>query len=260
MAAHFFGRRRVLLLGSAMLLRSSLVARGEAVVSLSNSRPSDRRRVPLMSRSFGTTMTLRGGGETTKNDGFELLTDRVVYDNWRRLIVRRVRLPSGKEADFEIVAQRGTDRAVAIFVWDSASKAATLIREYMPCTHSKMIGCATGMIEGDKHDEDSLTAARHELEEECHLTGGRWIRLTEKPVVMDKYSTTALTPYLVIDPVPVPQKDAKPRDTTEEGMEVRPGVPVQEVRNMLLSGQMMIVGSWTSLLALDKLQELQEID
>jgi hypothetical protein len=60
----------------------------------------------------------------------------------------------------------------------------------------------------------------------------------------------------VIDPVPVSQKDAKPRDATEEGMEVQPNVPVQEVRNMLLSGQMTIVGSWTSLLALEKLQEI----
>jgi len=223
---------------------------------------------------------------TNTGDGFTLLSDTVLHDQWRRLVCRRVRLPSGLVADFEIVGQssRGgdtTDQAVLVFVWNTSRHTATLVREYMPATHSLMHGVAAGMVEAHKHhrggaaagaagggasrdkDEDDsmqLTAAQHELEEECHLTGGRWIRLTEAPVTMDKYSTTRLTCYLVLDPVPVPADHRRQRDETEEGMEVVEGVTLDELRRMMTnSARMTAVGSWASLLALEKLREMGEI-
>ena len=236
---------------------------------------------------------------TTTVDGFTLLSDTVLHDQWRRLIRRRVRLPSGLVADFEIVGQssRGggdttttTDQAVLVFVWNTSRHTATLLREYMPATHTLMHGLAAGMVEAHKHhrgasrdeddneddnnnndddeDEDNnnhddsmqRTAAQHELEEECRLTGGRWIRLTDAPVTMDKYSTTRLTCYLVLDPVPVPADHRRQRDETEEGMEVVEGVTLDELRRMMTSSaRMTAVGSWASLLALEKLREMGEI-
>jgi hypothetical protein len=234
---------------------------------------------------------VRGGTDENNynNDGFHLISDTVLYEKWRKLIRRQVRLPSGLLVDFEIVAQSSgqhrsdegnnnhgattTDQAVVVFVWNTATQTATLIREYMPSVHRKMFGVAAGMVESDKHleeDDDNtnhkekvsmqLTAAKFELEEECRLTGGQWIQLTDRPVVMDKYSTTALTAYLVLDPVPVPSGHGKPRDATEEGMEVIQGVSVGEIRKLItMSSEMTIVGSWASLLALDKLRELRLI-
>lgn len=85
------------------------------------------------------------------------------------------------------------------------------------------------------------------------------MRLTKKEVVMDKYSTTRLTVYLVLDPEPVHANDAKPRDL-EEDIQVIPGVSIDEIRDMIVTGQMTVVGGWASLLALEKLRELGEID
>jgi hypothetical protein len=217
------------------------------------------------------------------NDSYEIVSDEVLHDHWRRLIRRSVRLPGkSKVVDFEIVAQKGTDQAVLVFCWNTASKRATLIREYMPSTHCRMMGLAAGMVEDDKHgnggggsdettgdaesgivqdyeDDMRLTAAKHELEEECRLVGGKWIRLTERGVVMDKYSTTRLSVYLVLDPEPVHADDAKPRDL-EEDIQVVPGVSIDEIRDMIVTGRMTVVGGWASLLALQKLRELGEIE
>lgn len=51
--------------------------------------------------SHRATFFRRGGA-----DGFEIVKETVLHDNWRRLIVRRVRFPSLLEVDFEIVAQK----------------------------------------------------------------------------------------------------------------------------------------------------------
>jgi len=210
-------------------------------------------------------------GASTVADDFTLLSDTVLHDHWRRLINRRVRLPSGLVADFEIVGQRGTDEAVLVFCWNTHRKTATLVSEYMPATHNRQLGLAAGMVEAHKHgsnedandDNDSmqLTAAQHELEEECRLTGGQWIRLTgDRPVTMDKYSTTRLSVFLVLDPVPVTDGNHKQRDELEEGMEVVENVSVDDLRRMMKDAQLTVVGSWASLLALDRLREIGEVE
>ena len=198
----------------------------------------------------------------TEVDGFTLLSDTILHDHWRRLILRQVQLPSGLVADFEIVGQRGSDEAVLVFCWNTRQKTATLIREYMPAMHGKRHGLAAGMVELHKHsaDDTALTAAQHELEEECRLTGGQWIRLTDRdsPVTMDKYSTTRLSVFLVLDPVPV-GTGGKSRDELEEGMEVVENVTVDELWTLMKDAQLTVVGSWASLLALAKLREIGEL-
>jgi hypothetical protein len=205
-----------------------------------------------------TAFGLPGGNDDT----YTILNETVMYDGWRRLIRRTVLLPSSLQVDFEIVAQKGSDKAVLVFVWDSATKRATLIREYMPSVHRLMFGLAAGMVE-DKHAKhlgnDSLIAAEHELEEECRMKGGTWYSLTAGDVVLDKYSSTGLSVYLVVDPTSIAESDAKPRDETEEGMQVVHGVSVDEIRRKIAAGEMTVVGGWASMLALDKLRELGEI-
>jgi len=240
-------RRRILVLLNVLL--TFLVTADGAHLDRASSRISFAPR---------TLPVIRGGDD----GGYEILKEEVLHDSWRKLIRRKVQLPSKLTADFEVVGQRGTDSAVLVFVWNSQTKTAVMIREYMPSVHHKMMGLAAGMVE-EKHDGDdddpSLTAARHELEEECRLTGGTFIRLCDK-TVMDKYSTTCVTAYLVIDPKPIHKNDAKPRDPTEEGMEVIENVSVSEIRDMIERGQMTIVGGWASQLALHRLRELKEID
>ena len=76
-----------------------------------------------------------------------------------------------------------------------------------------MWGLAAGLIE-EKHGEDPSVAAQHELEEECHLTGGTWIPLSKAPSAMDKYALTSVAAYLVLDAQPA--TNPKPLDEEED--------------------------------------------
>lgn len=147
-----------------------------------------------------------------------------------------------------------------IFAWDSKRKTATIVKEYNPGCHKILCGPAAGIIETDKtkHDSNPVTAARHELEEECHLSGGTWHRLVRGDVgiPMDKYVVTEIVPYLVIDPVGV--DDPKPLDA-EEDIEILDGITVDVILEMIYDGKMNLVGGWACLLAIEKLRDLGEI-
>lgn len=205
--------------------------------------------------------------------GFKILSDTVLHDNWRKLTSRKVQLPiiPPRVADFEIVSQgdRGgqvTDQAVMVFVWHRGNQTATLIYEYMPAVHGFKLGLAAGMVE-DKHNDDDnndnndpvYTAAVHELEEECRLCGGTWFRLCQ-PTVMDKYCTTRISVYLVMDPIPVDENDeCKERDETEVGMQVVNDVTVQDLQELIATGGMTMVAGWATQMALSKLRDLGEV-
>uniref|UniRef100_A0A6U2S3A3 Nudix hydrolase domain-containing protein n=1 Tax=Leptocylindrus danicus TaxID=163516 RepID=A0A6U2S3A3_9STRA len=186
-----------------------------------------------------------------------IISDEVVYSRWRKIIRRVVQFPAGNTVDFDIVDQKGTG-AVTIFAWCSKTKTATLVREYNPGCHKSLHGVAAGLIEEDKHQCDPEIAARHELEEECHLQGGRWYRLTADgaTVPMDKYVVTEIAAYLVIDPETV--SNPRPLDA-EEDIEIISGVSVPEIFDMIRSGGMNLVGGWACMLAIEKLRELGEI-
>lgn len=190
---------------------------------------------------------------------YDIIREEVLYEGWRKVIRRSVQSPNlTKSIDFDVIDQtHSSSGAVIIFAWNSTSKSATIIREYMPGPHRVLGGLAAGIVEDDKHmsEED---AARFELEEECHLGGGTWYRLTddEVSVPMDKYVVTEITPYLVIDPHHVP--NPRPTDD-EEDIEIVTGVTAEEIMQMIKKGDMNLVGGWGSLLALHKLRELGEI-
>jgi len=168
-------------------------------------------------------------------------------------------LPKGTIVDYDIIDQKGAG-AVTIFAWNSRNKTATLVKEYQPGPHQYLMGCAAGLIDEcpRKHDSNPLTAAVCELEEELHLRGGTWYRLTEpeKTVPMDKYCITQVTPFLVVDPSIV--ENPRPMDD-EEDIEIIEGVTVPEILNMIRTGCMNVVGSWACLLAIEKLREIGEI-
>jgi ADP-ribose pyrophosphatase YjhB (NUDIX family) len=153
-----------------------------------------------------------------------------------------------------LVGVKTGEGAVLIFAWDTQTKTVTLVREYMPGSHRILWGLAAGLIE-DKHGEDPSVAAQHELEEECHLTGGTWIPLSKNPSAMDKYATTTIVAYLVLDPEPA--ENPRPLDD-EEDIEIVPGVTIPEIMEWIASGEMNIVSGWGCMLAIEKLRELGE--
>ena len=144
---------------------------------------------------------------------------------------------------------------VMVFTWNTQTKTATLVREYMPASHRMLYGIAAGLVETDKHGADVETAARHELEEEAHLTGGTWIPLSKRPSAMEKYSLTNADAYLVLDPVQ--KENPKPLDD-EEDIEIVEGVTIPEIMDRIINGEMNLVSGWGCLLAIEKLRELGE--
>lgn len=203
---------------------------------------------------------LRGfrGGNSTVSAGnyseYEVLEEKVLFSRWRTLSQRLVRMPNGNVIDFDVVGQKGTG-AVIIFAWDSTTKTATLCREYNPGPNQVLRGLAAGLIE-DKHDSNARMAAEHELEEELHLSGGTWHSLLESPMAMDKYATTMIHPFLVIDAQHV--DNPRPLDDEEE-IEILPNISVEEIMRIIRRGDMNAVGSWAALLAMEKLREMGEI-
>ena len=142
-----------------------------------------------------------------------------------------------------------------MFAWNTKTKTATLVREYMPASHKILWGVAAGLIE-EKHDGgDTIVAASHELEEECHLTEGKWIPLTHHPSAMDKYALTTIAAYLVLDPKSA--ENPKPLDE-EEDIEIVDGVTIPEIMNWIAQGEMNLVSGLGCLLAIEKLRELGE--
>ena len=191
---------------------------------------------------------------------YDIVREEVLYEGWRKVIRRTVQSPKmTRHIEFDVIDQtHSTGGAVIIFAWNSTSKSATIIREYMPGCHRVLGGLAAGLVE-EKHGGSEEAAARHELEEECHLAGGTWYRLINEnvSVPMDKYVQTEIVPYLVVDPHHVP--NPKPIDE-EEDIEIVSGVSAEEIMQMVKKGDMNLVGGWGALLALVKLRELGEIE
>ncbi|KAL9187426.1 hypothetical protein ACHAXT_001529 [Thalassiosira profunda] len=214
---------------------------------------------------------------------YRIASEVVHYSGWRKVIRRSVvrhhhrhddeddvttQRQEQTVIDFDVIDQtHSTSGAVIIFAWNSTSKTATIVREYMPGPHRLLSGLAAGIVEDDKHsgekgagngESKSLVAARCELEEECHLAGGKWYQLTEEgvSVPMDKYVVTEITPYLVIDPQHVP--DPRPLDA-EEDIEIVTGVSEGAILRMIREGDFTLVGGWGALLALEKLREIGQL-
>lgn len=121
-----------------------------------------------------------------------------------------------------------------------------------------MYGVAAGLVEDKHNDGESdqcLTAAKFELEEEAQLVGGTWLKLTDD-TIMDKYATTVVRVYLVIDA----QKAENPRPLDdEEDITIASGITVPEILGIMAKGEMNVVAGWASLCAIAKLRELGEI-
>ena len=87
------------------------------------------------------------------------LTEQIVYNGYRKIIQKRFRLPSGKEADFDVV-QGGDFVTIAAF---TPTKEAILVSQYRPGPEQSLISFPEGAIE---KGEDVLVSAARELEEE----------------------------------------------------------------------------------------------
>jgi len=211
---------------------------------------------------------------------YRIVSNETVYSNYRTVILRTVEHSiskySGEEirsnVSYDLIAHKGTESAAIIVAWNTTSKTVTLVEEYHPGPNSRLVGPAAGLVDPIKHrlpegseeiekDFDmALIAARWEMEEELRLKGGTWHRLTNAPAYMDKYVICRVYPFLCIDPERVEHDKQLPRDKEEEhDMEILCNITVPELIEMISTGEMNLVGSWTCLLAIQKLRDIGEI-
>lgn len=200
-------------------------------------------------------LVTKGQNDSTSsfNQTFTLLQEKVMYEGYRNIVRREVILPTGRHVLFDILTQRHL--SVVVFVWNTATRTTTLVREYHPGPNKFMLGTVAGMYEVEKH-KSVLEAAQHELEEEAQLTTTKWYPLLDNVDVhmpFDKYSTNQFIPFLALDCTPL--EHAKPMDD-DEYIEVIHNVSLKEVKNLIKHGQINVVSTYAITLALEKLREL----
>lgn len=183
---------------------------------------------------------------------FELLGQNIVYDGWRKILRKEIKMPDGHTSMFDVVTQGCP--SVIVFTWDSKTSTTTLIREYHPGPGKIMYGVVAGMFES-KH-KSALEAAMFELEEEAKLSSTQWIPLlasSETTSPCDKYSDNAFYPFLALDCESV--SDPRPMDD-DEYIDVEHGVTRQRLLDLIRNGELNVNSSYTVLLALTKLEEM----
>jgi hypothetical protein len=111
------------------------------------------------------------------------------------------------------------------------------------------------MYEENKH-KDPLECCKFELEEEAHLESTTWIPLLHdesSTVSLDKYSDNKFYAYLAIDCKKV--NSPRPIDE-EEYIKIKPNITYGQLMKLISSGQMNVLSSYASLMAIKKLTDL----
>ena len=145
---------------------------------------------------------------------------------------------------------------VVVFAYDSASATATLIREFAqaaPPHAATVLGLPCGGYDPKKHGSME-EAARRELSEEVHLTGGTWHRLLPEghPGILEaKWCRNRFTPFLCVDPA---ADDAPGARDAEEHIQVLRGVSLERLREAMAGGEMLPPSVQTCVSALERLR------
>lgn len=186
---------------------------------------------------------------------FEIISQERIFHRYQSVYARTVRYPTGQTVSYDVIGNACSDfTSVFVFPFDRGTQSVTLLREYSPGRNRETPSFVAGMFESDKHSSVEA-AARAELSEEALLKGGELERLTigGGGVAADKYSLNEFHFYLGLDARP----DEQPgRRDEEEWIEVERGVPLEEVRRMVLDGELDTPNSLLAMLSLARLREL----
>ena len=191
--------------------------------------------------------------DSTPTSKFTILGEKVVYSGWRKVIRKEVNMPNDRNVFFDVVTQKAP--SVSVFIWDTQSSTATLVQEYHPGVEKLMYGTVAGMFEAHKHST-VLECAKAELEEEAQLSSNTWIPLLGKPttcIPFEKYSDNQLYPFLVLNCKSV--LNPKPVDD-EDYIIIHKNISHARLLDMITSGELNIISSFTVMLAIRKLIEM----
>ncbi|KAI9205205.1 uncharacterized protein BJ171DRAFT_423593 [Polychytrium aggregatum] len=170
-----------------------------------------------------------------------------VYKRYLCIWNRQVEYPDGRIIDWDIAGHNIQIQPCfsVTFPFNTEKKTTTLVIEYAQGVNQLKYTFAAGGFDPKKH-KDLLETAQAELSEEARLKGGEWIALLPEGhggISELKWCRNRFIPYLVLNP----QIDdtPSPRDA-EEFMQVIYDVPLDEVRDIVMRGDMMLpsVQTW----------------
>ena len=209
-------------------------------------------------------LKVRGGSSSSGSelldlnlDDFKILSEKEAYrGKYRQMIEKVVEAPDGKKLVFDILSNNKCG-GVTMFVWNTKTRSATLVKEYSPGPHKVLLGTVNGCFETDKH-ESAEQCAEFELEEEVQMRVTHQkniIPLIEAggAVPLDKYSDNRFYSFLVLDAEPV--LDPRKQDE-EEYIIVERGVGYDELMRLMKRGEINVASSYTILMGIKKLEEL----
>jgi hypothetical protein len=203
------------------------------------------------------------GSELAVVDGFTVVSEATVYKRFLQVEDRVVAYPDGRQASFDIVGHPKNNYVfTVVFTYHSRSNSVTLLREFAqaaPPYAAHVLTLPCGGFEPRKH-ADMLAAAKAELSEEAHLTGGEWHRLLPEghPGVLEsKWCRNRFTPFLCIDPT----DDAVPgaRDA-EEKIEILREWPLERLRRAMAEGELLLPSLQTCVSALSWLRDAGRLE
>ena len=169
----------------------------------------------------------------------------------------RVAYPDGRQIDFDIVGHpRNQYHFVVVFTFATSSQTVTMLEEFAQAAlphRSTVWGLPCGGYDPRKHSS-ALHAAQCELSEEAHLTGGTWHNLLppDHPGVLEaKWCRNRFTPFLCVDPIP----DSSPgQQDAEEHLSAKQ-VSIDQIRQLLVGGEMLLPSVQTCVCALGLLEK-----
>ena len=216
------------------------------------------------SSHFQGLLQMRGGssGSSSADDPvFDIISENKVYDGkYRQILQKEVKFPTGKINTFDIMSNNGLP-SVSCFCWDVQKKCTTLVKEYHPGADQFMYGTINGQYEaneGGKHTS-AKECASFELAEEAQLEAQAedFISMLDEgsSSSMDKYTDNRLHPFLILNPQSVSEENARAMDD-EEFIHVVPGLDYYSVMDLIATGKINVVSSYTILLGWQTLEKL----
>ena len=78
----------------------------------------------------------------TSSAVFNVLSQKMVYDGWRKVMKKEIEFPNKRKVIFDVLTNLP---AVSVFAWDRRTATATLIQEYHPGVERLMYGVIAGV-------------------------------------------------------------------------------------------------------------------
>ena len=140
-------------------------------------RGAGRRAGGGMGRPGSSSSSGQGEGE-----GLAVEAEERVYQRYLEVRDRTVRFPGTEHrtVSYDLVGHPPSYSYALVFPFHTATREVTLVREWCQAPNAFVWGLPGGCYEPGKH-ATLEAAARDELSEEAHLTGGEWHRLLGTP-------------------------------------------------------------------------------